>query len=264
MPDLPMPAARRWLGQSGPDAPRRGGARARLARLWLVRLWLVPWLAIPLAACGANRNVSSATIPYDYRERHPIVIAEKPEVLDVAVTGRRSLDQRQAADVRAFAASYRQDGSRGIRVFVPAETMQEADVQATLRATRHELAGAGLRGANITVARYHPGDDSSIPVVRLSFMRLGASVAGPCGQWPDDLASGGSTSGWKNASYWNFGCATQANLAAQVADPLDFARPRQEGAIDTQKRLRGIGQLRQGKDPSTVYRAPQRLEDLGQ
>lgn len=221
-------------------------------------------LALSVTACGVNRHVDSADIPYDYRARHPVVIADRAELLNIAVTGQRHLDRRQADDVRAFAANYRLHGKSGIRLFIPADTGQEPSVQATLQATRRALAAAGVSAATIATAPYHPGDSGAVPTLRLSFVRLGATVASTCGRWPADLANGSATGGWTNATYWNFGCASQANFAAQIADPLDLARPRQEGVTDTQKRLRGIGQLRQGKDPSTIYRSPQRIEDLGQ
>jgi pilus assembly protein CpaD len=42
-----------------------------------------------------------------------------------------------------------------------------------------------------------------------------------CGYWPESAVAETS-----NRSYYNFGCAYQRNLAAQVADPRDLARPR--------------------------------------
>ncbi|MBS7696339.1 MULTISPECIES: CpaD family pilus assembly protein [unclassified Chelatococcus] len=238
-----------------------GGRRGpRLTR----RLAVCAALPLILSACGANRRVESLDIPYDYRQRHPLVITDRAELLNIAVTGRSHLDGRQAADIHAFAGNYRRYGKSNVRIFVPAGTGQEAAVQATLRAAQRELSAAGIGATAIATASYSPGDDDAVPTVRLSFMKLGVTVASACGRWPADLASGSSTDGWTNAAYWNFGCAYQANFAAQVAEPLDLARPRQESVPDTQKRLRAIGQLRQGKDPSTVYRSTQRVEDLGQ
>ena len=91
--------------------------------------------------------------------------------------------------------------------------------------------------------------------IRLSFARLKAEVPHECGQWPDDLGiTNNIKSRVENRNYWNFGCAYQANLAAQVADPVDLVRARQEGRIDTVKRMGAIDKIRQGKDPSTEYR----------
>ena len=42
-----------------------------------------------------------------------------------------------------------------------------------------------------------------------------------CGNWPEDL-----TETPQNARYVNHGCAVQANIAAEIADPSTFYRPR--------------------------------------
>jgi pilus assembly protein CpaD len=47
-----------------------------------------------------------------------------------------------------------------------------------------------------------------------------------------------------NQSAYNFGCTYQKNLAAQIADPRDLVRPRQEGPVDVTKRLAGIDRIR--------------------
>lgn len=52
----------------------------------------------------------------------------------------------------------------------------------------------------------------------------------------------------------NLGCASQATLAAQVADPIDLVRSREEGRPDMVKRMGAIAKIREGRDPSTQYR----------
>jgi pilus assembly protein CpaD len=79
-------------------------------------------------------------------------------------------------------------------------------------------------------------------------------VANKCGEWPQDLASGSSFDGWRNESYWNFGCATQSTLSAQIDDPRDLASPRGEQPSDIEMRMRPIRKLREGVDPSTNWR----------
>ncbi|MFC7397667.1 CpaD family pilus assembly protein [Chelatococcus sp. GCM10030263] len=246
-------------GQSSPTNDRMLHA-GRKRREGGSRLALLVLLGVGLSSCGSNRVVTSSTFPYDYRERHPIEITDKPEALDVFVTN-GNLGHRQVDDVRAFAASYLRHGKSRILAFVPADTGQEAAVRNTLAAARRVLAASGIRSSDVMVSGYHPGDANLAPVVRLSFIRLGAKVAGSCGKWPQDLASGSSTDGWKNRPYWNLGCASQANLAAQVADPLDLVRPRPEGPIDTQKRLGAIEKLRKGQDPSTQYNDAMSIEN---
>ena len=40
----------------------------------------------------------------------------------------------------------------------------------------------------------------------------------------------------QNRNYENFGCASQANLAAMVAEPMDLIGPRQMSPIDAVRR----------------------------
>ena len=89
--------------------------------------------------------------------------------------------------------------------------------------------------------------------IRLSFTGVKAEVAGACGEWPDDLASGASLDGWQNRAFWNFGCANQATLSAQLADPRDLLGPRGETPQDIETRMRAINKVRAGADPSTGW-----------
>jgi pilus assembly protein CpaD len=106
----------------------------------------------------------------------------------------------------------------------------------------------------LVVAPYPVANPSVAAPVRLSFQRMQAKVADQCGLWPQDVGTSSFASDYSNRPSWNLGCAMQANVAAQVADPVDLVRGRPEGRIDSVKRVRDIGQLRDGKDPSTAWR----------
>ena len=86
-------------------------------------LWL---LALPLAACsGPDRIVTGSVIPDDYRLRHPVVLAEAPQTLDIFVSGANgggSLDLRSYADVRSFAGRYKARGHGQITILFPRGT----------------------------------------------------------------------------------------------------------------------------------------------
>ena len=43
-------------------------------------------LALPLSACAPDRVVTGSTYPTDHRERHPIVLANAPQTLDLFPT----------------------------------------------------------------------------------------------------------------------------------------------------------------------------------
>ena len=56
----------------------------------------------------------------------------------------------------------------------------------------------------------------------------------------------------KNRQPYNYGCAYQQNLAATVADPEDFIRPRAEDAPSSTRRSDVLGKYRQGLPTNTA------------
>ena len=203
-----------------------------------------------LAGCGADYASNDSVPTGDYHERFPIVLAQAPTALDVYPTG-GAIDQQSIENIHAFAQRYRELGGGRIAILAPAGE-RGRDARA-IEQIRRALAGAGLRGY-VAVGSYPDADPTRAAPVRLVFRGLKAVVPERCGDWPDDLASGGSTEGWKNGSYANFGCATQATLAAEVADPRDLAQSRASGPGDVEMRLRAIGDVRNGADPGTTWK----------
>ncbi len=202
-----------------------------------------------LAGCGVNYASNDTVPPGDYHTRYPIVVADAPTTLNVyPIDG--ALDQQSIDNIRAFAQRYREFGDGRIVILAPAAERGH-DARA-IDQIRRALAGAGLRGY-VSVGAYPNAEANRASPIRLAFQGLKATVQGRCGEWPDDLASGGSIDGWKNDSYPNFGCATQSTLAAQVDDPRDLAQSRAGGPGDVTMRLRAIGDVRDGKDPGTAW-----------
>jgi pilus assembly protein CpaD len=212
-------------------------------------------VAMVLGACARKAEVTGSLAPIDVRERHPIVLRDAPRSLDVFV-GRAGgrLDARQAEDVAEFAQEYRRSGRGGLVAEVPTGTRRELAAHDTLDAVRAALARAGVSGASLSVRTYPVNDPGLASPIRLTFASLQASLPHACGQWPEDLGASDIKSSANNTPYWNFGCSSQAALAAQVADPIDLVRARSEGRPDIAKRMGAIAKIRQGKDPSTEYR----------
>ena len=215
---------------------------------------------LPLAACGADRAVIGSIYPHDYRQRHPIVLAEGARTLDVFVNAAQGLDPRQREDVIAFAVEYRRYGQGPLAAQIPAGSGAEIGAHRTLEAIREALDAGGVPGGHLAVSTYLVADPRAASAIRLSFPRLKAKVASKCGLWPHDLGVSNIRSDLSNAPYWNQGCALQTNVAAQVADPVDLVRGRQEGRIDTLRRAKDIENIRQGKDPSTQYRSDEKAK----
>lgn len=222
---------------------------------WLV---IAGFTASALAGCGVDYASNDSIAAGDYHQRHPIVIAEAPTTLDVYPVG-GGVDKQSAANIRAFAERYRAFGAGRITILAPAgEREKNRRIVDDIRRT---LASTGLRGY-VGVGVYPVADASRASPVRLIFQGLKASVPTPCGQWPSDLASGGSLEGWKNDYYANFGCANQSVLAAQVADPRDLAQTRASDPPDVVMRMRAIGDVRNGEDPGTNWKT--QITPIGQ
>lgn len=206
--------------------------------------------ALLLAAC-ADRVVQTGSIyPYDHRDRHPIVLSDKPVNLDVFVRGAK-LDARQIDDVKTFAADYRANGRGGVAVQTPSTEPGAAHALAEIRAALDE---AGIPRRALAVSSYAPSDPTLAAPIRLSFRKMQATVASRCGTWPQDIGVGDAGFNLRNEPFWNLGCATQSNVAAQISDPVDLVRGRTPGAIDPIRRSANIEKLREGVDPSTQYR----------
>lgn len=211
--------------------------------------------ALTLGACAKKGDVTGSLAPVDVRERHPIVLRDAPRSLDVFI-GRAGggLDARQAEDVADFASAYRRSGRGGLVAEVPTGTQRELASHDTLNAIRSALSRSGVPGSSLSVRTYPVNDPGLASPIRLTFASLQAGLPHSCGQWMDDAGVSSLATSAANTSQWNFGCSSQATLAAQVADPIDLVRSRSEGRADIAKRMGAIGKLREGKDPSTEYR----------
>lgn len=215
------------------------------------RLLLGLCAGLLLAGCGSVDRMSTSAIPMqDYRVRHPIVLAETPNNLDLFPSP-HGLDRRSAAQVQQFAEQYRAAGQGPISILVP--TIGRSYAQRDVAAIRRALAAAGV-AAPLQVTTYPVANPGLASPIRLSFVGLKAKVANRCGEWPSDLASGSSVEGWDNKPYWNLGCATQSALAAQVADPRDLVTPAPDEPADTMMRSRSIAAIRKGTDPVTDWK----------
>lgn len=239
------------------------------------RLCLLPAVALlagALSACTTvDREVPTASVPADYHLRHPVVLAQAPDRLDIFTVGAAGrLDDRSLHAIDAFMAEYRLSGQGPIIVAAPEGPVDRFAVERTVAAVRHALLGFGAH-SGIEVVSYPIADPRLASPLHLSFTRLQARMASRCGDWPDDLNSGASLNGWQNRSYYNLGCASAKTLAAQIDDPRDIVSPRPDDPSDVQLRTRAIGLLRgtasasQGKDPGTLWTgaAPTPISPVG-
>ena len=207
-------------------------------------------LALALATgCGkANYDDrSTGSIPLDFRERHPIVITDQTRVLDVPVgVGDAVLPDGTRETILGFLARYRAESEGVIQISRPVGSGNEATAAAAASETASLLALAGVDAGLIVRTTYDAGGASSGPI-RLAYTAIRGTV-GPCGQWPEDLAS--PEQNHDNRNYHNFGCATQANLAAQIANPTDLLHPRAPSPLDAGRENAIIAEVRESGNPA--------------
>jgi pilus assembly protein CpaD len=211
--------------------------------------------AVTLGACNhTNDAVVTASVPEDYRQRHPIAVQETNDSIVVFVgQGRGGLTAEQRADVTGLAQTWMHEGTGAITADVPVDTPNARAAADTMHEIRSLLASAGVPPRGVTVRNYKPKDPHQLAAIRLSYPHM-AATAGPCGVWPEDLGpSIKNKSYFENRSYYNFGCAYQRNLAAMVDNPADLVQPRSETPPYTARRTAQFEKYRKATATSVAY-----------
>jgi pilus assembly protein CpaD len=211
-------------------------------------------LAVVLGACTHTEEAVTASIPDDYRLRHPIAIQEADRSVVVFVGhARGGLSATQRADVIDLAHTWLREGTGAISADVPVDTPNARAAADSFREIQALLSSAGVPPRGIIVRRYHPEDPRQMATIRLNYPKISA-VVGPCGVWPDDLGPSIKNKGYfDNKPYYNFGCAYQRNMAAMVDNPSDLVQARPETPAYTARRTEGFEKYRKGNPTTTVY-----------
>ena len=221
-----------------------------------VRAVIVAGYALLVCGCNTDQQQVAAVpdVPTDYRLRHPITISEADHTLEVFIGSRRGeINAAQRAEVMAFAQTWRHEATGGVVVDLPVGTSNERAAAEAMRTIRSLLAAGGVPPDGVLVRGYHP-PAINLATIRITYPRI-AAQAGPCGLWPKDI---GPSNGdfFENQPPWNFGCASQRNLAASVDNPADLVQPRGETPADVTRRTNVMGAYRQGQPTASIYSPP--------
>jgi pilus assembly protein CpaD len=189
--------------------------------------------ALCLAACAAPVVDGQIASP-DPNVRFPVAV--EPQMMTLRVPyagGAASLDQSAIAQIARFAADYLDHGSGAIAVSAPTRYRDAPNDIAD------RLVQLGVPQDRILVGNQdEPGSPDN---VKLTYIRYVAQTPA-CENWYKDL-----TETADNTPAPNFGCATQHNIAAMVADPRDLVSPRPSTPADAQRRLEVLDKYRKGQ-----------------
>jgi len=211
--------------------------------------------ACVLSICGCTTDqqqvASAPEVPNDYRLRHPITLQEADHTLELFIgSNRGELNPTQRAQVLAYGLGWKREATGGIVVSRPVGSTNEAASADAMHEIVSILAASGLPQQSLVTQTY-PATGPNLATVRLSYPRIHAQ-AGPCGVWPNDLGPSMNREFFENKQPWNYGCATQRNLAAMVENPADLVQPRGETAAYTPRRTYVMEKYRQGQNSATT------------
>ena len=224
-------------------------------------------LSLTLGACTyTGAEVVTASVPDDYKLRHPIAIEEANRSVVIFVGhGRGGLSAPQRTDVLGLAQVWLREGTGAIVADVPVDTPNSKAAANSFQEIRSLLVAAGVPARGIVLHHYHPNDPRTFATIRLNYPRI-AAVAGPCGLWPEDLGPSILNRRYsENKDYYNFGCANQRNLAAMIDNPADLEQPRTESPPYTARRTAAFEKYRKGEPSAIAYPEAEKakLSDTG-
>ena len=200
--------------------------------------------ALSLAGCQTPSGGITAgpQEAFDTNTRYPVTVEPHMMTLRVVYNGQRSFDQNEAGQIERFAADYLDHGSGAIAVSAPTRYREAPGLFAD------RLVQLGVPEDRILVGNHdEPGSEDT---VKLTYIRYVAQTPS-CGDWSRNLAVT-----FDNTASPNFGCATQKNIAAMVADPRDLVGPRALTPDDAQRQLQVLDKYRKGEPtPSTKTQA---------
>ncbi|MER9402526.1 CpaD family pilus assembly protein [Mesorhizobium caraganae] len=206
---------------------RSGGARIRRSAMPILAIAI----AASLAGCAKRDSITVGAIPDDYRTTHPIVIAEKNQKLDLPVgAGDRGMTGSQRDTLLGFLDGYDKSAAPALTIATPIGSANEMAATAAARDFARLAVASGIKRNRIVVTSYRSVSPEASAPIRVSYISVRAQTD-KCGRWPADILESS-----ENKHYADYGCSSQNNLAAQLANPADLLGPRKPSDIDAENR----------------------------
>ncbi|MBA1139590.1 CpaD family pilus assembly protein [Mesorhizobium neociceri] len=205
----------------------RSGARIRRSAIPILAIAI----AASLAGCAKRDSITVGAIPDDYRTTHPIVIAEKNQKIDLPVgAGDRGMTGSQRDTLLGFLDGYDKSAAPALTIATPIGSANEVAATAAARDFARLAIASGIKRNRIVVTSYQSVSPEASAPIRVSYISVRAQTD-KCGRWPEDLFESS-----ENKHYADYGCSSQNNLAAQLANPADLLGPRKSTDIDAENR----------------------------
>ena len=195
--------------------------------------------ALFVAACAVSPNGPEQA--FDINARFPVTVQPRMMTLRLPYNGQSTLDQNMTGQLTRFAQDYLEHGNGAMAVSAPRRYPMAPNLVAD------QLLELGLARNQILVGNDDAPDAPDD--IKITYIRYVADTP-PCGDWSASL-----TSTVRNTLPPNFGCATQHNMAAMVADPRDLLAPESGGQPDARRRLTVLDKYRRG-DSTPATRTP--------
>lgn len=184
-------------------------------------------------SCAAPMNDGDSPMA-DGAVNHPIMVEPHFTSIKLSFSAPEAgLLPDDADKLEAFVEDFLSRGSGSISVSAP----KGPDSNAVVGYFGTRLFNMGVPRSKILVGT-HDGPDAR---VEIGFIAYQASTK-PCGDWSENLANTAD-----NYTAPNFGCAVQANIAAQVADPRDLVEMRPTDPSDAVRRANVLDAYEKGK-----------------
>ena len=178
-------------------------------------------------------------------EQHPIAVSSQVVTLTIdANSASDTLSNIDKARLRSFADAYLTNGHGPLTITAPSGSGANnvaTEAAADIRGALHE---AGVSWNALNGATYRTGGASGDQLI-VSYTRYVATPSA-CGDWSDTKFRD-----YRNLTSPNFGCATQNNFAALVADPRDLIEPSASSPRDAIASERALTAYRTGESTAS-------------
>lgn len=211
------------------------------------RLLAVGFVGAVAAGCS-NPLTNGPEHLYNIEQQFPIVVEPQVATLVVHVDdGLQTLGRGEHERVRAFAERWKLRGQGVLNAAMPTGSPNQAAAAAALQEIKKVLTWSGIDGRSLQVTSYRAAQGDADAPITLTYVTYAASAA-DCGtDWSKNLAFTP-----RNLPWPEYGCSTQHNIAAIVADPRDLVEPHATAPADAQRRSIVLEKFQKGEPTRTA------------